>query len=119
MKIPLQRPRNYQQYSGDGRNSREDLWQDRGENQRLAFCLQLLVRTLWRQQMNVFIDKKRATASALQRALRAATRIEQMTFDRILLRFDFARREDYGLYLNVHRAALEFVVDRGQTLPAS
>jgi hypothetical protein len=34
------RPRNYQQYSGDGRNSREDLWQDRGENQRLAFCLQ-------------------------------------------------------------------------------
>jgi heme oxygenase len=57
--------------------------------------------------MNVLFNKKRATASALQRALRAATRIEQMTFDRILLRFDFARHEDYGLYLNVHRAALE------------
>jgi heme oxygenase len=57
--------------------------------------------------MNVLTNEKRAAASALQRALRAATRIEQMTFDRILLRFDFARREDYGLYLNVHRAALE------------
>ena len=55
--------------------------------------------------------KKRESHHALQRALRAATRSQQMIIDRVVLRFDLARREDYGLYLNVHHAALESTKD--------
>jgi heme oxygenase len=38
----------------------------------------------------------------LHRSLRAATRADRMIIDRMALRLDLARREDYGLFLNVH-----------------
>ena len=42
----------------------------------------------------------------LHRALRAATRSDHMTLDRMMLRFNLGRREDYGLFLNIHYEAL-------------
>ena len=47
-----------------------------------------------------------AIRTQLHRTLRAATRSDQMMIDRIILRLDLARREDYGFFLNVHFAAL-------------
>jgi heme oxygenase len=42
----------------------------------------------------------------LHRSLRAAIRSDQMVIDRMISRLDFARREDYGLMLNVHYSTL-------------
>jgi len=40
------------------------------------------------------------------RALRAETRGDHMMIDQMILRLDLARREDYGLFLNIHHSAL-------------
>jgi heme oxygenase len=42
----------------------------------------------------------------LHRSLRAATRSDQMVLDRMIMRLDLARREDYGLFLNAHYLTL-------------
>jgi heme oxygenase len=42
----------------------------------------------------------------LHRSLRAAIRSDRMMIDRLVLRLDLARREDYGLLLNAHYSAL-------------
>jgi heme oxygenase len=42
----------------------------------------------------------------MHRSLRAATRGDQMMIDRLMLRLNLTRREDYGLFLNVHYSAL-------------
>jgi heme oxygenase len=42
----------------------------------------------------------------LHRLLRAATRSDHMMIDRMILRFDLTRREDYGLFLNIHYSTL-------------
>lgn len=58
----------------------------------------------------------------LHRSLRAAIRSDRMMIDRMILRLDFARREDYGLLLNVHYTTLRDlnsvwrVEDRGDFL---
>jgi heme oxygenase len=44
--------------------------------------------------------------SRLHRSLRAATRSDQMMIDRMILRLNLARREDYGLFLNAHYLSL-------------
>ena len=38
----------------------------------------------------------------LHRSLRAATRNDHATVDRLMLRLDLSRREDYGLFLHIH-----------------
>src|ERR1700677_2122563 len=43
---------------------------------------------------------------ALHRALRAATRSDHVTLDRLILRFDLTRREHYGLFLHLYYSAL-------------
>jgi heme oxygenase (biliverdin-IX-beta and delta-forming) len=42
----------------------------------------------------------------LHRALRAATRSDHVLLDRMILRFDLTRRDDYGLFLHLHFSAL-------------
>jgi heme oxygenase len=42
----------------------------------------------------------------LHRALRAAIRSDEMIIDRLILRLNLARLEDYGLYLHVHYSTL-------------
>jgi heme oxygenase len=42
----------------------------------------------------------------LHRALRAATRSDQVLLDHLILRFDLTRREHYGLFLHLHYSAL-------------
>jgi heme oxygenase len=42
----------------------------------------------------------------MHRTLRAATRDDHALIDRMLLRFDLNRAEDYGIFLNIHFAAL-------------
>jgi heme oxygenase len=42
----------------------------------------------------------------LHRTLRASTRMDHLTIDRMMLRLNLARREDYGLFLNIHYGAL-------------
>jgi heme oxygenase len=43
---------------------------------------------------------------ALHRALRAATRSDDVLLDRLILRFDLTRRDQYGLFLHLHYSAL-------------
>jgi heme oxygenase len=45
--------------------------------------------------------------TALHRSVRAATRGEQTIIEGIMAKLDFARRDDYGLFLIVHYAALQ------------
>jgi hypothetical protein len=45
----------------------------------------------------------------LHRGVRAATRGEQMQIGEILSELNFGRREDYGLFLNVHYTALQIL----------
>jgi hypothetical protein len=45
--------------------------------------------------------------TVLHRSVRAATRSEQMIIAGIMARLDFARHDDYGLFLIVHYAALQ------------
>jgi heme oxygenase len=42
----------------------------------------------------------------LHRALRAATRSDDVLLDRLILRFDLTRRDHYGLFLHLHYSAL-------------
>jgi heme oxygenase len=42
----------------------------------------------------------------LHRALRAATRSDDVLLDRLMLRFDLTRRDHYGLFLHLHYSAL-------------
>jgi heme oxygenase len=43
---------------------------------------------------------------ALHRSLRTETRGDHLMIDRLMLRFDLTRREDYGLFLNIHYSTL-------------
>jgi heme oxygenase len=45
--------------------------------------------------------------TVLHRSVRAATRGEQMIIEGIMAKLDFARHDDYGLFLIVHYAALQ------------
>jgi heme oxygenase len=45
----------------------------------------------------------------LHRSLRAATRSDQMMIDRMILRLDVARREDYGIFLTAHYSTLRYL----------
>jgi hypothetical protein len=51
----------------------------------------------------------------LHRGVRAATRSEQMQIAEILSELDFGRREDYGLFLNVHYTALQILEPEWRT----
>ena len=48
-----------------------------------------------------------ASAGALHQSLRAATRSDHMNLDHMMLRLDLGRADDYGLFLNMHYAALQ------------
>jgi heme oxygenase len=50
--------------------------------------------------------RKLRSFGSLHRLLRATTRSDHMMIDRMNLRFDLARREDYGLLLNIHYVTL-------------
>jgi heme oxygenase (biliverdin-IX-beta and delta-forming) len=46
------------------------------------------------------------STGALHRALRASTRSDHVLLDRLILRFDLTRRDQYGLFLQLHYSAL-------------
>jgi heme oxygenase len=50
---------------------------------------------------------KSALPGVMHRALRAATRSDHVAVDGLVLRLDLSSREDYGLFLRVHHAAVQ------------
>jgi heme oxygenase len=46
------------------------------------------------------------TPGVVHRALRAATRSDDVSLDRLMLRFDLTRRDHYGRYLHLHYSVL-------------
>ena len=50
---------------------------------------------------------KRESVGAVHRVLRAETRGDHVMIDQMISRLDLARREDYGLFLNLHHCALQ------------
>lgn len=58
------------------------------------------------RSMRAAAPVKAESPGVLHRALRAATRSDHVILDRLVLRFDFTRREHYGLFLQLHNSAL-------------
>jgi heme oxygenase len=61
-------------------------------------------RSMRSMRMAALVDSE--SPGVLHRALRAATRSDDVLLDRLILRFDLTRRDHYGLFLHLHYSVL-------------
>jgi heme oxygenase len=61
-------------------------------------------RSMRSMHMTALVNNE--SPGVLHRALRAATRSDDVLLDRLILRFDLSRRDHYGLFLHLHYSAL-------------